>query len=94
MKIQMSFFLLSLAPELRKITVNKGQLKIQLMSLIVNWEEGQQHQTPRQMSPYQFSSQYIPHVETYKYVPNPMHSLSNYPNFASAPSHSWGNANN
>ncbi len=89
-------FLLSLVPELRRVTVNKGQLKIKLMSLIVNWDE-EQHQMSRQMSNYQYPSQYLPHVEPHNYMPNHTHSLQNHPNFSPAPSPSqcsWGNSHN
>lgn len=37
-------FVLSLVPELKKIGGNKGRLKVQLLSLIVNWDD--QHATP------------------------------------------------
>lgn len=35
-------FALSLVPELKKVVTNKGQLKLQVLSIMVNWEQRQQ----------------------------------------------------
>ncbi|KAL2097894.1 hypothetical protein ACEWY4_007101 [Coilia grayii] len=59
-------FLLSLLPDLKKIVHNKGQLKLQLMSTILNWENQNFHPST------------LPPTQPYQGIP-PMHTTQSTP---------------